>query len=231
MRKECRELSTPADSARYDGLADWYDAQLDAAPHRHQVLRDHLPAGEGPCLDVGCGTGRDLPVIAEFGWTPIGVDLAADQLRLASGRSRNLVQGDAQRLPFRSGAFPMAVSSWTSTDVEHFDRMLAETARVLQPGGRFLFYGVHPCFNGPHVETGADRSRVVHSTYREARRHVSSPWWGADGIRVRVGGMRHLPLADFLNAFSDAGLLIEHVSEPDEEPVPYAIVVAARRSS
>lgn len=218
-------------SARYDGLADWYDAQLDSAPHRHHVLRNHLSKGQGPCLDIGCGTGRDLPVIAERGWIPIGVELSADQLRLATGRGNCLVQGDAEHLPFRNSAFPMAVSSWTSTDVDHFDWMLAETARVLQPNGKFLFYGVHPCFNGPHVESGPNRSRIVHTTYRAAERHSTSPWWGEDGIRVKAGGMRHLPLADFINAFVDAGLRIERVDEPDEEPVPYALVVKARRAT
>jgi hypothetical protein len=88
---------------------------------------------------------------------------------------------------------------------------------------------VHPCFNGPHVESGPDRSRIVHTTYRAAERHTPSPWWGDDGIRVKAGGMRHLPLADFINAFVDAGLSIEQVHEPDEEPVPYAIVVKARK--
>ena len=223
-------MPSTAGPARYDGLADWYDAQLESAPHRRDVLRDHLPVGVGPCLDVGCGTGRDLAVIAEFGWNPIGLELSADQLRVARGRARNLVQGDAERLPFRCDAFPMAVSCWTSTDVERFDWMLTDIARVLQPGGRFLFYGVHPCFNGPHVEEGPDRSRVAHTTYREAKRHASAPWWGTDGIRVKTGGMRHLPLADLINAFVEAGLLIERVSEPDEEPVPYAIVVRARKA-
>lgn len=217
--------------ARYDGIADWYDAQLESAPHHHRVLRANLPTGHGPCLDIGCGTGRNLPVIEEFGWTPVGVELSADQLRLARSRSTRLVQGDAERLPFRSAAFPMAVSSWTSTDVDHFDWMLAEVARVLKPGGRFLFYGVHPCFNGPQVETLPDGSRVVHASYREARRHLSSPWWGVDGIRTKAGGMRHVPLAEFINAFIDSGLAIDHVSEPEDEPVPYAIVVRATKTA
>lgn len=217
--------------ARYDGVADWYDAQVEAAPHRHQVLRAHLPTGRGPCLDIGSGTGRDLAVIAEFGWTPVGLELSADQLRLARPRATHLVQGEAENLPFRSEAFSMTVSSWTSTDVEHFDRMLTETARVLTPGGQFLFYGVHPCFNGPHVETGDDASRIVHTNYREAIRHLWSPWWGTDGIRTKAGGMRHIPLAEFLNAFIDAGLHLTRVTEPDEEPVPYAIVISATKGT
>ena len=137
------------------------------------------------------------------------------------------MQGDAEKLPFQPNVFPMVVSSWTSTDVEHFDLMLTEIAGVLRPGGGFLFHGVHPCFNGPHVETGEDRTRIVHTSYCQARRHVRSPWWGSEGIRMKAGGMRDIPLAEFINAFIDAALTITHVGEPDEEPVPYAIVITA----
>lgn len=123
----------------------------------------------------------------------------------------------------------MAVSSWISTDVGHFDQMLAETARILIPGGQFLFYGVHPCFNGPHVETLDSGERIIHANYRQAKRHTSSPWWSSDGIRTRAGGMRHLPLAEFLNAFIDSGLQITRVTEPDDAAVPYAIVLKATK--
>lgn len=218
-----------AGRARYDGVADWYDAQLDNAAHRDQVLRQHLPHGTGWGLDVGCGTGRNLALIAEQGWDPVGVELSADQLRLASSRASTLVQGDAERLPFASGSVGLVVSAWTSTDVNHFDLMLAEIARVLIPGGRYLFYGVHPCFNGPHVESTPERARIVHPSYREARRHTSSPWWGPNGIRTRVGGMRHVPLAEFINAHISAGMHLDHVAEPEEEPVPYGLVVLATR--
>lgn len=43
--------------------------------------------------------------------------------------------------------------------------------------------------------------------------------------------MRHVPLAEFLNAFIDSGLSIDHVSEPDDEPVPHAIVVRATKTA
>lgn len=220
-----------ASPARYDGIADWYDAQVGSAPHRHAVLRAHLPRGAGVCLDIGCGTGRDLAVIGEAGWTPVGVELSADQLRQARQRSHRLVQGDAEHLPFESASIAMVVSSWTSTDVDDFVRMLAEVARVLQPGGRFLFYGVHPCFNGPHVQDLPDESRLVHPTYRRANRHTSAPWWGTDGIRAKVGGMRHLPLSDFINAFICSGLTLSRLSEPGEEPVPSSIVVHATNTA
>lgn len=180
----------------------------------------HLGRGRGLCLDVGCGTGRDLEVIASTGRIPVGIELSTDQLRLASGRGGKLVQGDAERLPFTSNSFPTVVSPWTSTDVDDFPKMLVEIHRVLAPGGRFLFYGIHPCFNGPHVQPRDDRARSVYPSYREARRHTSAPWWGTDGIRTKVGGMRYVPLSDFINAFIAAGLQLHHVDEPDEEPVP-----------
>jgi len=220
-------MAVGARGARYDGVADWYDAQVDGAPHRDRVLRHFLPQGTGWALDVGCGTGRNLALIAENGWAPVGVELSADQLRLARSRAGALVQGDAERLPFSSASVGLVVSAWTSTDVDDFARMLSEISRVLRPGGSHLFYGVHPCFNGPPVESTAERTRIVHPTYREARRRTSAPWWGPDGIRTTAGGMRHVPLAEFLNAHVAAGLQLTHVAEPDDEPVPYAIVVLA----
>lgn len=217
--------------ARYDGIADWYDAQLADAPHRREILLAHLGPGRGLCLDVGCGTGRDLEAIASTGRTPVGVELSADQLRLAAQRAPLLVQADAERLPFAADTFPTVTSSWTSTDLDDFAAMLREITRVLIPGGRFLFYGVHPCFNGPTVESREDGARIVHPTYRQARRHTWSPWWGVDGIRTKVGGMRHVPLADLINAFLDAGLSLDRVTEPEpEQPIPAAIVITAKKA-
>jgi hypothetical protein len=42
--------------------------------------------------------------------------------------------------------------------------------------------------------------------------------------------MRQVPLAEFLNAFADAGFVIEHAAEPREMPVPWILAIRARRS-
>lgn len=119
---------------------------------------------------------------------------------------------------------------WVSTDVDDFAQVMREVARVLLPDGSFLFYGAHPCFNGPCVENRSDGSRVVHPAYRQARRHTESPWWSPHGIRTKVDGMRHLHLAELMGAIVDAGLNITRVVEPGEEAVPHALVVTARRA-
>ncbi|NUR89588.1 MAG: class I SAM-dependent methyltransferase [Nonomuraea sp.] len=151
-------------------------------------------------------------------------------LRLAAGRGRGpLLQGDGHALPFRDGTFGTVTALWISTDVDDFADVLAEAARVLRPGGRLLFWGVHPCFNGPHIELLEDRI-VIHPTYSTRGWHRPGPWWRDGGIRSRVG-MRQVPLSDFLNAFVDAGLAIERVHEPGARPIPTVLAVRAVRAA
>lgn len=222
---------------RYDGIAEWYAQQIPDSRDRHDTIVRLLGPGAGLCLDLGCGPGQDLAAIAATGRRPVGMDLSSDQLRIArraapSTGSRNpwLVQGDAEHLPYADGVFATVAALWVSTDIDDFGRTVQEVARVLRPGGRFVFYGVHPCFNGPCVENRDDGARIVHPTYREARRHLDSPWWGQDGIRRTVGGMRHLPLAELLTVIIDAGLRLSAAEEPGDVPIPHALVLIADKA-
>jgi SAM-dependent methyltransferase len=214
--------------ARYDGFADWYDDWNAPNSARNAAeLLDLLGSGTGPCLDLGCGTGQYLDLLTASGRTVVGLDRSGDQLRMARRRSRQIVQGDGAALPFADGAFGTVAAIWISTDVDDFAAVLAEAARVLAPGGRLFFYGAHPCFNGPHVEWMDDGGVRAHPTYRVAGWHQEAPWWGHN-IRRRFG-MRHHPLADFLNAFTAAGLVIEHVEELGDRPVPSILAVRSLR--
>ena len=140
-----------------------------------------------------------------------------------------MIEADAADLPFADGSFDTVMALWTSTDIDDFDGSLREATRVLRPGGILVSYGVHPCFNGPHVVYNEDGSRLIHPTYRQTGWHEPAPWWGEDGIRHHIG-MRHTPLADFLNAFLRTGLTIEHFEEPGEIPIPHSLAVKARRT-
>jgi ubiquinone/menaquinone biosynthesis C-methylase UbiE len=218
----------PLTRSRYDGYADWYDQWNQPhvegnAPH----VLDLLGPGEGLCLDLGCGSGHYLDVLASTGRTVIGLDRSADQLRIARGRWPTVVQGDAAALPFADGTFSAVAAVFISTDVDNFGPVVAESARVLNPGGPLAFYGVHPCFNGPHVQWMEDGGVLAHPTYRQAGWHKESPWWGFY-VRRRVG-MRHHPLAELLNAFAAAGLVIEHVAEFGDKAVPTILGLRARK--
>ena len=90
----------------------------------------------GRVLDVGCGTGRNLPLF-DPRVRVIGLDPARDSLIAARRRAPGvpLVQGDAQALPFRTGAFDTVVSGLVFCSVPEPARGLAEIRRVLRPGG------------------------------------------------------------------------------------------------
>jgi ubiquinone/menaquinone biosynthesis C-methylase UbiE len=218
----------PLKIARYDGQADWYDSFNEPRAARNAAdVQELIGAGEGLCLDLGCGTGQYLDALAATGRTVVGLDRSADQLRVAGRRSRYLVQADAAALPFADATFQAVTTLWISTDVDDFAAVLAEAVRVLTPGGLLVFHGVHSCFNGPHSQLADDGAITAHTTYRQAGWHQQAPWWGHN-IRGRFG-MRHYPLAELLNAFLGSGLVIEHVAEPGDRPVPVSLAILARK--
>jgi ubiquinone/menaquinone biosynthesis C-methylase UbiE len=148
----CRAVGTGV-QARYDGLAEWYEQyNAPAVEANRDAVVGLLGPGAGWCLDLGCGSGRYVEAIRHTGRRVVGMDLSADQLRRAKTRAGGgLVQADAAVLPFRDGVFSTVTALWVSTDVDDFSRVLGEAVRVLQPGGLLAYYGVHPCFNGPHM--------------------------------------------------------------------------------
>jgi ubiquinone/menaquinone biosynthesis C-methylase UbiE len=95
-----------------------------------------VEGAEGAVLDVGCGTGRNLPLLRP-GVRVIGLELSAEALARARRRAPGvpLVQGDAEALPFRSGVFDTVMSGLVFCSVPDAARGLAEVKRVLKPGG------------------------------------------------------------------------------------------------
>jgi ubiquinone/menaquinone biosynthesis C-methylase UbiE len=99
--------------------------------------RDWLAGGaEGPSLEVGCGTGRNLPRYPP-GAELVAVDPSLDALRSARRRAPRvpLVQASAEAMPFRDGAFQTVVSSLVFCSVPDPSRGLAEVRRVVRAGG------------------------------------------------------------------------------------------------
>ena len=91
----------------------------------------------GRTLDVGCGTGRNLPLYGP-GARPIGLEPSPEAIARARRRAPRvpLVRGDAQALPFRDGAFDTVVSGLVFCSVPDPRRGLDEVRRVLKPDGK-----------------------------------------------------------------------------------------------
>jgi SAM-dependent methyltransferase len=157
-------------SARYDGIADWYEREFTTGPlagePREPALR-LLGPPTGSLLDIACGGGAHTAAFAAAGWDVTGVDESAEQLRYAAGRGMRVLQVDAASLPFVDASFDAVVSIWLHTDADDFAAVVHEVARVLRPGGPFVYVGAHPCFIGPHSRfvVGAP-APVLHPGYR-----------------------------------------------------------------
>ena len=195
-------------------------------------LREHAVAMLGPasgrCLDLGCGTGFALPLLAAAGWEAVGVEVSTGQVTRARERGANVIQADAHELPFEDGSFEAVVSILTHTDFDDPRGVFAEVARVLRPGGVFVYAGVHPVFASPFALRQEDGTTVFIPGYREERWHTVSRYPDRPGIRSKVG-VNHLPLAALLNAVLDTGLILTHVDEPRAEDPPLSIALRAEK--
>jgi SAM-dependent methyltransferase len=92
-----------------------------------RLLDRHVDRPAKAALDVGCGTGSFLPVLARYADRVVGLDPL-------SGDREGIVTGEAERLPFGEASFDLAVALDL---LEHVDDWAAvgELARVLRPGG------------------------------------------------------------------------------------------------
>lgn len=100
--------------------------------------RRRLVSGARPrTLEVGCGTGRNLPLYPS-GNDIVATDLDFEALRRARQRAPGIpmVAARAEALPFRDGSFDTVVSGLVFCSVQDPDRGLGEIRRVLASGGR-----------------------------------------------------------------------------------------------
>lgn len=104
-----------------------------------RFYQDLLPLAE-PVLDVGCGDGH-FASLAFPRPLAAGIDPAAAVLREARQRSAYhlLAQSLGDALPYADGHFATVVSNSVLEHIPAVEPVLAEIARVLQPGGRFIF--------------------------------------------------------------------------------------------
>ncbi len=142
-------MTSSEDAARFfDAIAACYDRTyaLDAKASRRRISRllPMLPP-RARILDLGVGTGRELPALLDAGHQPTGLDVSPRMLELCGRRARPipLVLADFWKpLPFPDRAFDAAIALHGTLahppDDEALSSFPNELARVLVPGGVFV---------------------------------------------------------------------------------------------
>ncbi|WP_256788898.1 class I SAM-dependent methyltransferase [Frankia sp. AvcI1] len=127
----------------FDRIADRYDATRGGEERGRLVaeaVAAHLPGRR--LLEIGVGTGLISHAFAARGRSVVGVDLSARMLAQARGRlPGRIVRADAAALPLRTATVDACLAVHVLHLVGDPDRVLAEVARVLRPGGRLAVVG------------------------------------------------------------------------------------------
>ena len=126
----------------YDEVAEVYDHRYDANcgkfyyNHISRHVMERFPKG-GRLLDLGCGTGLFVRHYVNEGGEAVGIDISRGMVGKASDRcgSSDFTVGTAEVLPFHNGSFDAVSSLLAFSYLEHPEQALAETYRVLRPGG------------------------------------------------------------------------------------------------
>ena len=131
---------------------DLAQAGVDSAiadPHyraiQRAILDQTVTAPIGDLLDVGCGRGRILKLLASRANRAVGVDIDSDarevaraELLLAGRPNCSLRQGDMYRLPFADAEFDTIILDEVLLSAEYPLRALLEAKRLLKPNGRLF---------------------------------------------------------------------------------------------
>jgi SAM-dependent methyltransferase len=181
----------------YDWLFDRVDP-LGGADHRRHLV-EHA-AGE--VLEIGAGTGRNLPLyrnatrVVALEPGP-GMRARAEQAARAAQVAVEIVGGNAEDIPYPDATFDTVVASLVLCTVPDLAGALAEARRVLRPGGTLRFYQ-HVRADDPRLARWQDR--------------LERPWgWLAGGCH---------PNRDVVAAIAAAGFRVVELDRFDFQIMP-----------
>jgi SAM-dependent methyltransferase len=184
------------------------------------LAAEHL-AGAADVLDVGTGEGQVARLACGLGARRvIGVDPTWAQLRAAVDRGGGPAYGraDAAALPFASGAFDAAVACLVFEHIAAVDDAIAEVARVLKPGGRFVFFLNHPLLQTPSSGWIDDQVLDPPEQYWRIGPYLVEDESVEEVEKGVFIPFIHRPLHRYVNAMAASGLTITRMEEPAPPP-------------
>lgn len=174
------------------------------------------PIAGADVLEVGCGSAPCARWLTSQGARAVGVDLSAGMLRHAraanahSGLHPPLVQANAEQLPFATASFDAACSAFGAVPfVADVEALFAEVARVLRPGGRWVFAVTHPMRWMFPDDPSAAGLTVIQPYFDR------TPYVEVDDAGRATYVEYHRTLGDFVRGLNGAGFRLTDVLEPE----------------
>lgn len=168
-------------------------------------------------LDLACGEGYNTRILARKGAKVTGIDHSQKLIGLARIEERKEPLGiryyrmDASRLSGMSNAsFGLVTCFMALHDIENYEGAIAEVARVLKHGGRFVFSIMHPCFedmvvNGARINAAEKYFGKVQHLVEWNMKRLTKPFKTVSF---------HRSLTDYSLVLAKSGLLISRLVEP-----------------
>jgi len=198
------------------------------------TLRLLAPRKTERILDVACGNGLTSRRLAALGVEVVAVDFAEAMLNRARTRTTAgaglitylLVDATDEESLVALGerSFDGLLCSMALFDMADVTPLMRAGARLLKPGGRFVFSVLHPCFNNTHVVQAAeleDDDGTLVTTYSVKVRSYKTPSV-ARGVAIAGQPAQHFyfdrPLEVLFGAAFAAGFALDGLEEPSFPP-------------
>ncbi|MGN9913096.1 class I SAM-dependent methyltransferase [Phytohabitans sp. LJ34] len=167
-------------------------------------------------LEIGCGAGQCGRWLLTQGAQVVGIDLAHGQLQhslkldVKTGLALPVAEADVLRLPFRDGSVDLACAAYGAMPfVADATGALREVARVLRPGGRFVFSTTHP-FRWTFLDEPGEEGLMAVNSYFDRR-----PYLEYDRAGEPSYAEYHRTMGDWVRAVDAAGLRLAGLVEPE----------------
>ena len=174
-------------------------------------------AAGATAVELGCGSAYVSAWLARRGAHPIAVDISARQLAVARrlqdevGPRFPLIQGDAERVPLRTGCADLVISEYGASVWCDPYRWIPEAARLLRPGGRLVFMAESTLARLCMPEQGPVGDRLVRNLFglHDVVRR------GSSGTAYRQFALPH---GEWIRLMSRYGLVVEDLIEVQVPP-------------
>jgi SAM-dependent methyltransferase len=193
---------------REDPSRSYFNTFVDV-PAMAEVLQGAV--GGKRVLDLGCGSGIFTGMLRDWGAEVKGIDASDTLVEIARREQTGIefVSGDAAELPYSDAEFDLVSSNLVVHYFDDLNPLFSNVARVLAPGGQFVFSFHHPLMEvmGAELDDGAE------GEFRMKAYFNNEPYEFGLVPGMKITAFHH-SFEDVFGALAASGFSVELLKEP-----------------